>query len=101
MEEGAPAPLGPQPHPGKQPRPLSLSLLTSNPGRRSGDGADPCFEGLLKGPDQLVGVKHVASTRHFLSCHKPCLARRKPQLARCPLDRVGDNRKGPWHCPQQ
>lgn len=34
MEEGAPAPLGPQPHPRKQPRPLSLSLLTS--ARREG-----------------------------------------------------------------
>ena len=59
--------------------------------RWRGDGADPGFKELVKGPRRrLVGIKPVASAGCFVSCHKPRLAWRRPPPARCRVGRVGE-----------
>ena len=82
--KGRPHLAGPRLQVGKLRRPSSLV-------RWGGDGADPGVKELVKGPHRrLVGIKHVASAGRFVSCHKPCLARRRPPPARCRLARVGE-----------
>lgn len=92
--KGRPRPAG-FPAPGGE---AAETLLTFAQVRQGGDGADPGVKELVKGPcRRLVDIKHVASARRFVSCHKPRLTRRRPPPARCYLGRVGG--KGPDTAP--